>query len=136
MDSASGFVSSYRKMVSLFSLATPSFSNASSKFMFIDLACPMCRYPFGSGGKRVLVIAPTILRCSSSSSALFTPDGSSRPCKALEEPAPVASEATTATAASLVVAMTKSEIRYFYTSNSAIVFTGQTMFRSATAIPT
>lgn len=41
--SASGFVSSYRKKVWRFSTGTLSFSKASSKFIFMDLACPMCK---------------------------------------------------------------------------------------------
>lgn len=33
----------------------PSFSNARWKFMCIDFACPICKYPLGSGGKRVRI---------------------------------------------------------------------------------
>jgi hypothetical protein len=34
-------------------LHVPPKSLATPKFRQIDFACPMCRYPFGSGGKRV-----------------------------------------------------------------------------------
>lgn len=104
-DSASGLVSSYRKMVSLFSGATPSFSNANynhckqdgshsdivgqscanrlnppltSKFMFIDLACPTCKYPLGSGGNLVLTLVPFTAACSAISRSEFTAEGKSR----------------------------------------------------------
>src|ERR1051325_8098974 len=43
-----GFVSSKRKWQ-----IPPGCSSAMPKFKQIDLAWPMCRYPFGSGGKRV-----------------------------------------------------------------------------------
>ena len=47
-----GFVSSKRR------LQVPPFSSAIPKFRQIDLAWPMCRYPFGSGGKRVATRPP------------------------------------------------------------------------------
>src|SRR5579863_725567 len=46
-SSFSGFVSSKRRFV------CPPNSSAYPKSMQIALAWPMCRYPFGSGGKRV-----------------------------------------------------------------------------------
>src|ERR1700759_3940577 len=42
-----GLVSSMRR------LQTPPNSRAMPKFRQMLLACPMCKYPFGSGGKRV-----------------------------------------------------------------------------------
>src|SRR6185295_7412211 len=42
-----GFVSSNRR------LNLPAYSCARPKFRQMLLACPMCRYPFGSGGNRV-----------------------------------------------------------------------------------
>src|SRR5712692_11653086 len=47
VSSFDGFVSSKRKLV------LPPNSSASPKSRQIALACPMCRYPLGSGGKRV-----------------------------------------------------------------------------------
>src|SRR5260370_23203988 len=47
VPSFDGLVSSNRR------LHFPPNSRASPKLMVIDLACPTCRYPFGSGGKRV-----------------------------------------------------------------------------------
>src|ERR1035441_674913 len=47
VSSFSGFVSSKRRFV------CPPNSSASPKSRQIALACPMCRYPLGSGGKRV-----------------------------------------------------------------------------------
>src|SRR5271170_7922833 len=46
-SSFSGFVSSNRRLV------LPPNSSANPKLKQMDLACPICRYPFGSGGKRV-----------------------------------------------------------------------------------
>ena len=46
-SSLAGLVSSKRR------LQLPPNSRATPKFRQIDLAWPMCRYPFGSGGKRV-----------------------------------------------------------------------------------
>ena len=44
-----GFVSSKRKLqVPLYFFAIPKLRN-------IDFAWPICKYPFGSGGKRVLI---------------------------------------------------------------------------------
>src|SRR6185295_3574452 len=51
-SSLEGFVSSKRR------LHLPPNSTASPKSMDIALACPMCRYPFGSGGKRVCTLPP------------------------------------------------------------------------------
>src|ERR1700683_4177835 len=47
VSSFEGFVSSNRR------LHLPPNSFASPKFSWMDFAWPMCRYPFGSGGKRV-----------------------------------------------------------------------------------
>src|SRR2546430_3360221 len=47
VSSFCGFVSSKRRLV------CPPNSSARPKSRQIALACPMCRYPFGSGGKRV-----------------------------------------------------------------------------------
>src|SRR5579864_2137522 len=55
VSSLLGFVSSNRK------LHLPPNSRASPKFRWIDLACPMCRYPFGSGGNRVCTRPPYLL---------------------------------------------------------------------------
>ena len=46
-DSVAGFVSSKRR------LQTPLYFSAIPKSIHIALTCPICRYPFGSGGKRV-----------------------------------------------------------------------------------
>ncbi len=46
-SSFAGFVSSNRR------LHSPPYFCARPKFKQIDLACPICKYPFGSGGKRV-----------------------------------------------------------------------------------
>src|SRR5216684_6367348 len=47
VSSFDGFVSSKRKLV------LPPNSSARPKSRQMALACPMCRYPLGSGGKRV-----------------------------------------------------------------------------------
>src|SRR6185436_10557160 len=47
-----GFVSSKRRW------QMPVFSSAMPKFKQIDFACPMCKYPLGSGGKRVATRPP------------------------------------------------------------------------------
>ena len=52
MSSFVGFVSSIRR------LHAPLNSSATPKFRQIALAWPMCRYPFGSGGKRVWTRPP------------------------------------------------------------------------------
>src|SRR5260370_32716321 len=54
VSSLLGFVSSNRK------LHLPPNSRAKPKFRLMDLACPMCRYPFGSGGKRVCTRPPNL----------------------------------------------------------------------------
>src|SRR5689334_17522327 len=54
-SSFSGLVSSKRRLV------LPPNSAAKPKFRQIDLACPRCRYPFGSGGKRVCTLPPNLL---------------------------------------------------------------------------
>src|SRR5262245_46850390 len=38
----------------------PGLSKANPKFKQIDLAWPMCKYPFGSGGKRVTTRPPCL----------------------------------------------------------------------------
>ena len=48
-----GFVSSKRR------LNLPPYSLASPAFNRMLLACPMCRYPLGSGGKRVCTVSYT-----------------------------------------------------------------------------
>merc|ERR1719261_545439 len=71
--SASGFVSSYRNTVSLVH-ATPApsrRSNANEKFMFMDFACPRCKYPFGSGGNLVLIALPLSAWCSLSNASVL-----------------------------------------------------------------
>ena len=83
-SSAAGLVSSYRKTVRRCSFGTPSFSNASEKFMFMLLAWPMWRKPLGSGGKRVRMIGPLIRACSASSSGEFWAQASSRAFRALD----------------------------------------------------
>jgi hypothetical protein len=50
MSSVSGLVSSKRRW------QRPPVSAAIPKLSPIDFACPMCRYPFGSGGKRVTMV--------------------------------------------------------------------------------
>ena len=60
VSSFDGFVSSKRKLV------LPPNSSASPKSRQIALACPMCRYPFGSGGKRVCTRPPYLLVLRSS----------------------------------------------------------------------
>src|SRR5258707_249774 len=60
VSSLEGLVSSKRK------LHLPPNSAASPKFRLMDLAWPMCRYPFGSGGKRVCTRPPYLLVCKSS----------------------------------------------------------------------
>ena len=47
-----GLVSSKRK------LQTPPNFSATPKSMQMALACPICIYPFGSGGKRVCILPP------------------------------------------------------------------------------
>src|SRR5258707_4167998 len=47
VSSFEGLVSSKRR------LHLPPNSRARPKFRLMDLACPTCRYPLGSGGKRV-----------------------------------------------------------------------------------
>src|SRR5438552_1828942 len=54
VSSFDGFVSSKRKLV------LPPNSSASPKSRQIALAWPMCRYPFGSGGKRVCTRPPCL----------------------------------------------------------------------------
>ena len=51
---SSGFVSSNRR------LHVPPNSSATPKFRQIDFAWPMCRYPLGSGGKRVCTRPPCL----------------------------------------------------------------------------
>src|SRR5947208_6781043 len=71
-----GFVSSKRR------LHWPPYSPATPKLRQIDLACPMCRCPFGSGGKRVITRAvlpaarssSTISRSEEHTSELQSPD--------------------------------------------------------------
>src|SRR5215831_21391970 len=58
--SFAGFVSSNRR------LHDPLYSAATPKFRQIDLACPMCKYPFGSGGKRVCTRPLFLLALTSS----------------------------------------------------------------------
>src|SRR5580704_4773629 len=60
VSSFDGLVSSNRR------LHLPPNSSASPKFKLIDLAWPMCRYPFGSGGKRVCTRPPYLLVFKSS----------------------------------------------------------------------
>src|SRR5712664_1710325 len=55
VSSLDGFVSSNRK------LHFPPNSSANPKFKWMDLAWPICRYPFGSGGKRVWTRPPYLL---------------------------------------------------------------------------
>src|SRR2546427_9248018 len=55
VSSFDGFVSSKRRLV------LPPNSSASPKSRQIALACPMCRYPLGSGGKRVCTRPPYLL---------------------------------------------------------------------------
>ena len=64
--SASGFVSSYLKTVSRshWTPAPSNLSKANEKFMFMDLAWPRCKYPFGSGGNRVRIALPLSAWCS------------------------------------------------------------------------
>jgi hypothetical protein len=69
-------------MVWRFSKGTPNFSKASSKFIFIDLACPTCKYPLGSGGNRVRIFPLFVARCSANSSGVLTADGSSLAARA------------------------------------------------------
>src|SRR6476659_1640760 len=63
MSSVNGFVSSRRR------LQRPSKSSASPKFRQMDFACPMCRKPFGSGGKRVVTGRPKRPVATSSSTS-------------------------------------------------------------------
>ena len=49
-----GLVSSKRK------LQWPPFSSAMLKFRWADLAWPICIYPFGSGGNRVITLPPNL----------------------------------------------------------------------------
>src|SRR5215468_7784867 len=53
-SSVVGLVSSNRR------LQLPANSAATPKFRQIDFAWPMCRYPFGSGGKRVATRPPCL----------------------------------------------------------------------------
>src|SRR5580692_10014199 len=55
VSSFEGLVSSKRR------LHLPPKSRARPKFKAIDLAWPTCRYPFGSGGKRVCTRPPYLL---------------------------------------------------------------------------
>src|SRR5271166_5339313 len=55
VSSLEGFVSSKRR------LHFPPNSLANPKFMLMDFAWPMWRYPFGSGGKRVCTRPPYLL---------------------------------------------------------------------------
>src|ERR1035437_880864 len=59
-SSFSGLVSSKRRLV------LPPNSAASPKLRQMDLAWPMCRYPLGSGGKRVCPLPPYLLVFTSS----------------------------------------------------------------------
>src|SRR5689334_6640400 len=81
MSSVTGLVSSKRR------LQVPPYLRAIPKFKQIDLACPMWRYPFGSGGKRVATRPPCFwLRTSSAtmSSMKFGAASSERVDSALE----------------------------------------------------
>mmetsp|Transcript_4623 Transcript_4623/g.19702 ORF Transcript_4623/g.19702 Transcript_4623/m.19702 type:complete len:242 (-) Transcript_4623:362-1087(-) len=80
-DSASGLVSSYRNSVSP-ALSHPARANASLKLRFMLLACPMCRKPLGSGGKRVRSTPPVTLAWAASSSSLLRALARSRAAKA------------------------------------------------------
>src|SRR4029077_6067082 len=60
VSSFDGLVSSNRK------LHWPPNSVARPKLRLIDLAWPICRYPFGSGGKRVCTRPPHLLVFKSS----------------------------------------------------------------------
>src|SRR5213076_2995052 len=60
VSSFCGFVSSKRRLV------CPANSSARQKSRQIALACPMCRYPFGSGGKRVCTRPPYLFVFKSS----------------------------------------------------------------------
>src|SRR5438477_6587918 len=60
VSSFDGFVSSNRR------LHFPPNSSASPKFKWMDLAWPIWRYPFGSGGKRVWTRPPYLLVFKSS----------------------------------------------------------------------
>src|SRR5436305_3303668 len=60
VSSFSGLVSSKRRLV------PPPNSSARPKSRQIALACPMCRYPLGSGGKRVHTRPPYLLLFRSS----------------------------------------------------------------------
>ena len=62
---------------------TPSLSKANRKFIFMDFACPMWRYPFGSGGNLVRTIDPLIFVCSRRSSGELMAHSSSRAESAL-----------------------------------------------------
>ena len=55
-----GFVSSKRRWKS------PPYCSASPAFRIMDLACPICKYPFGSGGNLVttLVHLPSLISWS------------------------------------------------------------------------
>ena len=63
MSSVNGFVSSKRR------LHAPPNSCASPKFRQIDFAWPMCRKPFGSGGKRVATWRPKRFVATSSATS-------------------------------------------------------------------
>mmetsp|Transcript_15555 Transcript_15555/g.39608 ORF Transcript_15555/g.39608 Transcript_15555/m.39608 type:complete len:268 (+) Transcript_15555:1372-2175(+) len=63
--SAAGLVSSKRRQ------HRPSYRLAMPKSTNMALAWPMWRYPFGSGGKRVMTLPPVSARCFSSSSLVF-----------------------------------------------------------------
>ena len=49
----------------------------------MDLAWPICKYPFGSGGNRVRTLPAVALRCDAISSGELTPEGSSLPSSSL-----------------------------------------------------
>src|ERR1017187_2216613 len=76
-SSLSGLVSSKRRLV------LPPNSAASPKLRQMDLAWPMCRYPLGSGGKRVCTRPPNLLVFRSSRMMsrmkLDGPDGEGAP---------------------------------------------------------
>ena len=61
-----GLVSSNRR------LHTPLYFSATPKSMQMALACPMCKYPLGSGGKRVWIRPPFFPAARSSSTNCST----------------------------------------------------------------
>src|SRR6056297_972368 len=76
-SSFSGLVSSNRRFV------FPLYFWARPKFKQMDLACPICKYPLGSGGNRVQTIPLFLLFFKSSSTILSIKFNDLRPSVSL-----------------------------------------------------